>query len=81
MQSGRKIQMVFNLKRLVYFLAFLAATTATMLLAPYVLDRALTGAEFSAIAFTIAAVVARLSLLARRRQRQKLERMRDSALW
>jgi hypothetical protein len=73
--------MGFNLKSLIYFFAFLAAATAVILLAPYVLDRALTGAEFSAIALAIAVVLARLSLLARRRQRQNLEGMRDSALW
>jgi 4-hydroxybenzoate polyprenyltransferase len=69
------------LKNLFYFLAFLAAAAAVMLLAPYVLDRALTGAEFAVIALAIAVVLARLSLLARRRQRQNIEGMRDSALW
>jgi Flp pilus assembly protein TadB len=73
--------MGFNLKSLLFFLAFLTAATAVMLLAPRMLGRALTGAEVAAIALTVAVVLARLSLLARRRQRQKVEEMRDSALW
>lgn len=69
------------MKSLLFFLAFLAAAAVAMLLAPQALGRALTVTEFAAIALPIGAVLARLSLLARRRQRQKIEEMRDSALW
>jgi hypothetical protein len=68
-------------KSLLFFLAFIAVATAVMLLAPRVIGRALTGTEFAAIALPIGAVLARLSLLAHRRERRKVEEMRDSALW
>jgi hypothetical protein len=71
----------FNLKSLFSFLSFLAIAAAVMLFAPHALGRALTGAEFAAIVLPVGAVLARLSMLARRRQRQKVEEMRDSALW
>ena len=69
------------MKSLLFFLAFLTAATTAIFVAPHALGRALTGAEFAAIALLSGAVLARLALLARRRQRQKVEEMRDSALW
>jgi hypothetical protein len=52
-----------------------------MLIAPHALGRGLTAAELAVIALLIGAAAARVSLLARKRRRQKLEEMRDSALW
>lgn len=71
----------FNVKSFIYLLALLAIAAALILLAPHALGRALTSAEFAVVAVAIAAVLARLSLLARRRDRRKVEEMRDSALW
>ena len=73
--------MPFKLKSLLFSLASLAAATAVMLIAPHAMGRALMGTELAVIALFIGAAVARLSLLARKRRRQKLEEMRDSALW
>ncbi|ROZ68727.1 hypothetical protein EEB15_24465 [Ramlibacter sp. WS9] len=66
---------------LLFILAFLAAASAVTVTAPYALGRVLTGTEFAAVALLIVAVLARLALLVRRRQRRKVEGMRDSALW
>ena len=69
------------MKSLLFFLAFFAAATAVMFVASHALGRALTGMEVAAIALLAGAAAARVSLLARRREKQKLEEMRDSALW
>lgn len=69
------------LKNLVRLLAFLALAGAAILIAPDALGRTPSGAEFAALGLALAAVFARLWLLARRRHKRKLEEMRDSALW
>lgn len=71
----------FNLKSFLYVLALLALATALIVIAPRVLGRELTGVELAVVAFATAAVIARSSLLARKRKKRKVEEMRDSALW
>jgi len=68
-------------KPLLSIVSFVALALAAAWLGHRAWDRALTAAELSLAALVVAAVVARWVLVARRRQRQKVEEMRDSALW
>lgn len=65
-----------------YSIIVLALAAAVLLFfGPTVLGRAFTNMELVVSAFTVAAMIAGWQLVMRKRARQKLERMRDSALW
>jgi len=68
-------------KPLLSIVSFVALALAVAWLGHRAWDRTLTAAELSLAALVVAAVVARWVLVSRRRQRQKVEEMRDSALW
>lgn len=69
------------MKPLIYIVSFVALALATAWLGHRALERDLTVAELSLAALVVTGLVARWLLVARRRQRQKVEEMRDSALW
>lgn len=69
------------MKRLIYLLSFVALALAAAWLGQRAVGRDLTAAELSLAVLIVALVGARWLVVQRRRQRQKVEEMRDSALW
>lgn len=68
------------MKTVITLLCVAALALAAVFFAPLVLDRD-SHVEWVLVALAVAAVVARWRIVARRRQRQKLQELRDSALW
>lgn len=68
------------MKIVVTLLCVAALALAAVFFAPAVLGGA-THVEWVLTAVAVAVVVARWYVVARRRQRQKLQELRDSALW
>jgi hypothetical protein len=71
-----------DLSALVTFLSTLAfALVALKLLAPRLLGRDMTLAELAVIGLTLCAAAVWSRMRSSRRQRQRLDQIRDSALW
>ena len=68
-------------KRLIYLLSFVALALAAAWLGQRAVNRDLTAAEVTLALVVLVAFLARWVVVQRRRQRQKVEEMRDSALW
>ena len=68
------------MKTLITLLCVAALALAAVFFAPSVLGRD-THVEWVLVALAVTVVVARWRIGARRRQRQKLQELRDSALW
>jgi hypothetical protein len=68
------------LKAIFYLVCITALAFAGLMLRLSVIGENLNGIELLVAALTVSVIV-RWRLLVRRRERQKLEEMRDSALW
>lgn len=69
------------MKFVIALLCVAALALAAVFFAPSVLGREAARVEWLLAALAVAVVVARWRVVARRRQRQKLQELRDSALW
>ena len=69
------------MKTVITLLCVAALALAAVLFAPSVLGRDAAHVEWVLAALAVAVVVVRWLVVARRRQRQKLQELRDSALW
>lgn len=68
------------MKTVITLLCVAALALAAVFFAPSVLGRE-AHVEWVLVALAVTVVVARWRIVARRRQRQKLQELRDSALW